>query len=47
MARIKHNLKGEQDRKKIYVERKIFFRDFKVGEHVFFKVKAKRSSLRL
>jgi hypothetical protein len=24
-----------------------FFRDFKVGEHVFLKVKAKRSSLRL
>ena len=47
MARIKHNLKGAQDRNKIYVERKFFFRDFKVGEHVFFKVKAKRSSLRL
>jgi hypothetical protein len=25
----------------------IFFRDFKVGEHVFLKVKAKRSSLRI
>jgi hypothetical protein len=32
---------------KIYADENKFFRDFKVGEHVFLKVKAKRSSLRL
>jgi hypothetical protein len=33
--------------KKIYAYKNKVFRDFKVGEHVFVKVKAKRSSLRL
>ena len=32
---------------KSYVEKKRVFRDFKVGEHVFLKVKKNRSSLRL
>jgi hypothetical protein len=47
MAKIKHNLKTSQDRQKNYADRNRFFRDFKVGEHVFFKVKEKRSLLRL
>jgi hypothetical protein len=32
-----------EDMLKIYADKKIFFRDFKVGEHVFLKVKEKRS----
>jgi hypothetical protein len=31
----------------IYVDKKRVFKYFKVGEHVFLKVKVKRSSLRL
>jgi hypothetical protein len=45
MARIKHNLKVSQDRKKSYAEKNKTFRYFKVGEHLFLKVKVKRSSL--
>jgi hypothetical protein len=47
MEKIKQNLKAAQDRKKIYVDMTKVFRYFKVGEHVFLKVKAKRSSIRL
>jgi hypothetical protein len=45
MESIKQNLKAAQDRKKSYVDKNKVFRDFKVGELVFLKVKAKRSSL--
>jgi hypothetical protein len=47
MAKIKMNLKFTQDRKTIYADKTRVFRYFKVGEHVFLKVKAKRSLLRL
>jgi hypothetical protein len=47
MVRIKQNLKASQDRKKIYVDKGRTHREFKVGDHVFLKVKAKRSSLKL
>jgi hypothetical protein len=47
MESIKQNLKAAQDKKKSYVDRNKVFRDFKVGEHVFLKVKEKRSLLRL
>jgi hypothetical protein len=47
MARIKHNLKSTQDRKKSYADKNKVFIYFKVGEHVFLKVKEKKSSLRL
>jgi hypothetical protein len=47
MTRIKKNLKAAPDRQKSYADKNKVFRDFKVGEHVFLKVKAKRSSLRL
>ena len=45
MERIKKNLKVSQDRKKSYAEKNKAFRYFKVGEHLFLKVKVKRSSL--
>jgi hypothetical protein len=45
MENIKKNLKVSQFRKKSYENKNRVFKDFKVGEHVFFKVKAKISSL--
>ena len=47
MLKIKHNLKVAQDMKKIYVDKGITHREFKVGDHVFLKVKANGSSLKL
>jgi hypothetical protein len=47
MLKIKHNLKVSQDRKKIYFDKGRTHKDFKVGDHVFLKVKAKISSLKL
>jgi hypothetical protein len=47
MLKIKHNLKVAQDRQKSCVDRNKTHREFKVGDHVFLKVKANRSSLKL
>jgi DNA-directed RNA polymerase subunit E'/Rpb7 len=47
MMKIKQNLKASQDRKKIYVDKGRTHREFKVGDHVFLKVKANKSSLKL
>jgi hypothetical protein len=47
MVKIRNNLKVAQDWKKRYVDKKRTNREFKVGEHVFLKVKAKRISLKL
>jgi hypothetical protein len=47
MLKIKQNLKDSQDRQKSYVDKNRTHGEFKVGEHVFLKVKANRSSLRL
>ena len=47
MIMIRNNLKVSQDRKNIYVDKTKVFRDFKVGEHVFLKVKEKIISIRL
>jgi hypothetical protein len=47
MSKIRHNLKASQDRKKIYVDKGRTHREFKVCDHVFLKVKANRSSLKL
>jgi transposase InsO family protein len=47
MMKIKQNLKASQDRKKSYVDKHRTPREFSVGDHVFLKVKARRSSLRL
>jgi tRNA isopentenyl-2-thiomethyl-A-37 hydroxylase MiaE len=40
-------LKASQDRKKKYVDKNRTHREFKVGDHVFLKVKANKSSLKL
>jgi hypothetical protein len=47
MIKIKQNLKASQDRQKSYVDKNKTQREFKVGDHVFLKVKANRSSLKL
>jgi hypothetical protein len=47
MIKIKKNLKASQDRKKSYVDKGRTHREFNVGDHVFLKVKANRSSLKL
>jgi hypothetical protein len=47
MLKIKQNLKAAQDRQKIYVDKGRTHKEFKVGDHVFLKVKANRSSLKL
>jgi hypothetical protein len=47
MAKIKKNLKDAQEKKKHYVYKGRTHREFKVGDNVFLKVKAKRISLTL
>jgi hypothetical protein len=47
MDKIKHNLNDAQDRKNIYADTCRTKREFRVGEHVFLKIKDKKSSLRL
>jgi hypothetical protein len=47
MIKIKQNLKVYQDRNKIYVDKGRTHREFKVGDHVFLKVRASRRSLKL
>jgi hypothetical protein len=47
MIKMKQNLKAAQDRQKIYADKGITQREFKVGDHVFLKVKVNKSSLKL
>jgi hypothetical protein len=47
MIKIKQNLKVAQDRQKSYADKGKTHREFKVGDHVFLKVKANKSSLKL
>jgi ribosomal protein L21E len=44
MIKIRKNLKVAQDRKKSYAERKRTHKEFKVGDHVYLRVKPKRIS---
>jgi hypothetical protein len=44
---IKYNLKASQDKKKRYADKKKNHREFKLGDDVFLKVKAKNISLKL
>ena len=47
MIKIKQNLKAAQDKQEIYADKTKTHREFKVGDHVFLKVKSNRSSLKL
>ena len=43
---IRKNLKVAQDWQKIYVDKKRTYQEFKVGDHVYVRIKPKRSTLR-
>jgi hypothetical protein len=47
MVKIMKNLKVSQDIQKSYAGRKRNHKEFKVGDHVYLRVKPKRSSLRM
>ena len=47
VAKIRRNLKATQDRQKSYVDNHRVHREFNVGDHVYLRVKAKKSSLKL
>ena len=47
MLKIKQNLKAAQDRKKSYANKGRTHMEFKVGDHVFLKVKSNKISLKL
>jgi hypothetical protein len=47
MLNIKQNLKASQDRNKIYADKNITYKEFKVGDQVFLKVKDNTSSMKL
>jgi hypothetical protein len=47
MVQIRKNLKIYQDRQKSYVDRKRTPRNFKIGDHVYLRVKPKRSSMKI
>jgi hypothetical protein len=47
MLKIKKFLKVAQDRQKSYADKNRIHKEFKVGDHVFLKLKANRSSLKL
>ena len=44
VKQVQQNLKATQDKKKFYVDLKRNPREFQVGEHVYIKVKPKKSS---
>ena len=47
MLKIKQNLKAAQDKQKSYADKNITHKEFKVCDHVFLKVKANISYLKL
>ena len=47
VTKVQVNLKEAQDRQKRYADRKRKDKDFQIGDHVYLKVKSKRSSLSL
>jgi hypothetical protein len=47
VIQIKQNLKVAQDRQKIYAFRKRTPREFKIGDHVYIRVRPRKISLRM
>ena len=47
VTKVQQNLKQVQDRQKSYANKKIKYKYYQVGDHVYLKVKAKRISLSL
>ena len=47
VAKIRQNLKAAQDRQKRYVDKHRVHREFSVGDHVYLRVRPRKSSLKL
>ena len=47
VIKFRKNLKAAQDRKKSYADKHRVNREFSIGDHVYLRVKAKKSSLNL
>ena len=47
VVKIRQNLKAAQDKQKIYADKHRMKREFSVGDHVYLRVRAKKSSLNL
>ena len=47
VVKIRQNLKATQDRQKSYTDKHRVNREFSVGDHVYLRVRAKKSSLKL
>ena len=47
VEKIRQNLKASQDRQKSYVDKHRVNREFRVGDHVYLRVREKKSSLNL
>ena len=47
MQVINKNLKSIEDRQKTYADQHMAFKEFQVWEHVYLRIKPKRSSLRI
>jgi hypothetical protein len=47
VVKIKQNLKSSQDRQKVYADKNMKAREFKVGEHVLLKVKPEKIYLKM
>ena len=47
VAKIRQNLKATHDRQKIFVDKHRVHREFSVGDHVYLRVKERKSSLKL
>lgn len=45
VKRVRGNLKAAQDRQKIFSDRKRRFEKYQVGDHVYIKIQAKKSTL--
>eukprot|EP00253_Pinus_taeda_P006256 PITA_06256 len=45
VKRVRANLKVAQDRQKSYADRKRNFKEFQVGDHVYVRIRAKKSTL--
>ena len=46
VEKIRQNLKAAQDRQKVYADRKRTFREFAMGDHVYVRIRPKKSTLR-
>eukprot|EP00253_Pinus_taeda_P018783 PITA_18783 len=45
VKRVRANLKAAQDRKKNFVDRKRRFKEYQIGDHVYIRIQAKKSTL--